>query len=208
MTPSTLTPSQTTSRSKRPFSICVYCGSRPGRNAEYKNQAQALGEAIAARGWRLVYGGGHVGLMGTVADAVLSAGGKVLGVIPTRLIEREVEHKHLTELVIVETMHERKKRMAEEADIFIALPGGIGTLEEFFEVWTWRHLGYHDQPIGLLNVEGFYDPMLHFLQQAQDEGFMDANQTSMVKTESDAIRLLDLLAVQTVTSLPDDYRLI
>lgn len=190
----------------RPISVCVYCGSRPGRQTTYGRQAELIGESIGSRGWRLVYGGGQAGLMGTVADAALAAGGRVLGVIPTRLIEREVQHKGLTELAVVQTMHERKQRMAAEADMFVALPGGIGTFEEFFEVWTWRHLNYHDQPIGLLNVEGFYDPMLRFLDNVQGEGFMDANQRQFVTVESDPIKLLDRLLEQTRDSQPDDYR--
>ncbi len=176
------------------LSICVYCGSRHGHLPSYRDAAVALGSAIAARGWRLVYGGGNVGLMGTVADAALAAGGEVIGVIPERLLAREVGHQDLTQLHVVQTMHERKQRMAELADAFIALPGGIGTLEELFEVWTWRHLGYHDQPIGLLNVAGFYDPLLAFLRQAEGAGFIDAQQQAMLSVEADPALLLGQLA--------------
>ena len=148
------------------FSVCVYCGSRHGHDPRYTEAAVALGREIGRRGWQLVYGGGNVGLMGEVANATLEAGGRVVGVIPELLLAKEVGHRHLTELHVVHTMHERKKRMAELAHAFVALPGGIGTLEELFEVWTWRHLGYHDQPIGLLNVAHFYDPLLAFKKRA------------------------------------------
>jgi uncharacterized protein (TIGR00730 family) len=135
-------------------SICVYCASRTGASAAYAAAAKAVGSEIGRRGWRLVYGGGRAGLMGVVADAALAAGAQVVGVIPTSLMERELGHTGLTELHVVETMHERKLRMAESSDAFVALPGGIGTFEELFEVWTWRQLGYHDKPLGLLNVDG------------------------------------------------------
>ena len=136
------------------MNICVYCGSRPGVVPAYAQAARDLGQAIARQGHGLVYGGGNVGLMGIVADAVLAAGGPVVGVIPEALVQREVGHQGLSEQHVVPDMHVRKRMMAERADAFIALPGGIGTLEELFEVWTWRQLGYHDKPIGLLNVAG------------------------------------------------------
>jgi uncharacterized protein (TIGR00730 family) len=188
------------------LSICVYCGSRFGGSPAFLAAAQALGRLIGERGWRLVYGGGHVGLMGATADAALAAGGEVIGVIPERLMNKEVGHRALTELHVVPTMHERKRLMAEKADAFIALPGGIGTLEELFEVWTWRHLGYHDQPIGLLNVEGFYDPLLAFMAHTRQSGFIDDSQQAMLTVDSDPTRLLDRLAEEAARAQrPDDF---
>ncbi|MCD2344645.1 TIGR00730 family Rossman fold protein [Ideonella azotifigens] len=184
----------------RPFSVCVYCGSRHGSDPAFTEAARTLGRLIAERGWRLVYGGGRVGLMGEVADAALAAGGSVLGVIPQRLEAREVGHTGLTELVVVPTMHARKQAMAEAADAFIALPGGLGTLEELFEVWTWRHLGYHDQPIGLLNVGGFYDLLLGFLQQTEASGFVDAGQQALLQVQADPQALLSQIAAASVIS--------
>ena len=178
----------------QPFSVCVYCGSRFGERPAYTQMAQALGTAIGARGWRLVYGGGKVGLMGTVADATLAAGGPVLGVIPDSLMRREVGHGGLTELQVVQTMHQRKHMMAEQADAFVALPGGIGTLEELFEVWSWRHLGYHGKPLALLDVEGFYQPLLQFLRHARAEGFVSAEQAGMLTVHTEVTDLLDSLA--------------
>jgi uncharacterized protein (TIGR00730 family) len=178
----------------RPFSVCVYCGSRHGRLPAYTAAARALGAAIGARGWRLVYGGGNVGLMGEVADATLAAGGTVLGVIPERLLQREVGHRGLTELVVVQNMHQRKMRMAEEADAFVALPGGIGTFEELFEMWSWHHLGYHGKPLGLLEVDGFWAPLLDFLRRTVDAGFMDDGQMAVLSTHTAPQALLDALA--------------
>lgn len=187
-------------------SICVYCGSRLGASPEYVAAARELGRSIAARGWRLVYGGGNVGLMGATADAALGAGGEVIGVIPERLVGLEVGHRGLSQLHVVPTMHDRKRMMAEQADAFVALPGGIGTLEELFEVWTWRHLGYHDQPIGLLNVAGFYDPLLQFMRNTQDAGFVDASQQSMLSVARDPAALLDQLASEMRRpGQPDDF---
>ncbi len=188
------------------FSVCVYCGSRHGARDEYTQAARAVGEQIGLRGWQLVYGGGNVGLMGEVADATLAAGGRVVGVIPRTLMEREVGHRHLHELHVVETMHERKKAMAERADAFLALPGGIGTMEELYEVWTWRQLGYHDQPIGLLNAAGYYDPLLAFMSNMVDEGFLSRSQLETVQTGNDATSLLDLLHGQAEKARhPDDF---
>jgi uncharacterized protein (TIGR00730 family) len=186
--------------------VCVYCGSREGQNPAYAEAAHALGTALGAGGHRLVYGGGRAGLMGVVADATLAAGGEVIGVIPTSLVDRELGHRGLTELHVVDTMHQRKQMMAERADAFVALPGGIGTFEEIFEVWTWRHLGYHDQPLGLVNVGGYYDALLAFLQRALDDGFVSPAQTAMLTVEADPVRLLHRL-LQTVpaASGPDDY---
>ena len=137
-----------------PLSLCVYCGSRKGDDPAFEAAARAVGSAIAERGWRLVYGGGRTGLMGSVADAALAGGGEVIGVIPRALVGRELGHAGLTELIVVDTMHERKRLMAERSDAFVALPGGIGTFEELFEVWTWLQLGYHDKPVGAAQRRG------------------------------------------------------
>jgi uncharacterized protein (TIGR00730 family) len=188
------------------FSVCVYCGSRFGGSANFRAAAEALGQAIGQRGWRLVYGGGNVGLMGAVADAALAAGAEVVGVIPERLVALEVGHQGLSTLHVVPSMHDRKRLMAELADAFIALPGGIGTLEELFEVWTWRHLGYHDQPIGLLNVDGFYDGLLAFMRHTEASGFVDASQQAMLSVATAPGPLLDGLAAQASRALgPDDF---
>ncbi len=175
------------------LTVCVYCGSRPGDQQAYVQASRALGTGIGRRGWQLVYGGGNVGLMGVVADAALAAGTAVTGVIPESLMRREVGHRGLTELHVVQTMHERKQRMAERAGAFVALAGGIGTLEEFFEVWTWRQLGYHARPIALLNTAGFYDGLLSFLRRTVDEGFLAADQLGSILVESDPEVLLDRL---------------
>jgi uncharacterized protein (TIGR00730 family) len=188
------------------LSVCVYCGSRFGGSAAFRAAAEATGRSIGERGWRLVYGGGNVGLMGAVADAALAAGAEVVGVIPERLVGREVGHRGLTTLHVVETMHERKRLMAELADVFVALPGGIGTFEELFEVWTWRHLGYHDQPIGLLNVEGFYDPLLAFMRQTEAAGFVDGSQQAMLTVGVEPVELLNRLAAEAGRATrPEDF---
>lgn len=188
------------------FSICVYCGSRHGAQAAYTDAARVLGAAIGARGWQLVYGGGKVGLMGEVADATLAAGGRVVGVIPESLKRREVGHAGLHELHVVPTMHVRKQMMAERAQAFIALPGGIGTLEELYEVWTWRQLGYHDQPIGLLNVGGYYDDLLRFMDRSVSEGFLSSDQRNnlVVGTEPEAL-LLQLAGLAQSSGAKDDF---
>ncbi len=175
------------------FSLCVYCGSREGASPYYAEAAVAVGRWIAGQGGQLVYGGGHNGLMGLMADACLAAGGRVIGVIPKALVEKEWAHTGCTELHVVENMHERKRIMAEHADAFLALPGGIGTFEEFFEVWTWRQLGYHDKPVGLLNLNGYYDSLLDFLASSVREGFMNAGQMSLIRTGPDITPLLEAL---------------
>jgi uncharacterized protein (TIGR00730 family) len=181
--------------SKR-FSVAVYCGSRHGEQAAYTAAARALGGAIGSRGWQLVYGGGKVGLMGEVADATLAAGGRVVGVIPESLKQAEVGHLGLHELHVVPTMHVRKQMMAERSDAFIALPGGIGTLEELYEVWTWRQLGYHRKPIGLLNTSGYYDDLLRFMRHSVEQGFLSAPQHELLHVGQDAEALLLKMAAQ------------
>jgi uncharacterized protein (TIGR00730 family) len=172
------------------FSLCVYCGSRAGTAAEFATAAAAVGRWIGEHGGQLVYGGGNNGLMGVMADAALAAGGWVVGIIPNTLVEKEWAKFDCTELHVVDNMHERKRMMAERADAFLALPGGIGTFEEFFEVWTWRQLGYHDKPVGLLNMNGYYEPMLAFLQSSVQHGFMSDWQMDLVRVGSDVATLL------------------
>lgn len=175
-------------------SLCVFCGSSPGNLPEYGAEARRLGALLAARGVRLVYGGGRVGLMGEVADAVLAAGGQAVGVIPQALWEREVGHTGLTELHVVESMHQRKAMMAELSDAFVALPGGIGTLEELFEIWTWGQLGIHRKPYALLDVAGYFQPLVAFLDHAVDRGFVRPAHRAMVLVDTDPASLLDRLA--------------
>ncbi len=189
------------------FSLCVYCGSRSGQREAYLEAAREVGRQIAQRGWQLVYGGGNVGLMGALADAALAHGARVVGVIPKSLFQREVAHLALDEQLVVDTMHQRKQAMAERADAFLALPGGIGTLEELYEVWTWRHLGYHDQPIGLLNAGGFYDGLLAFMRHTVAEGFLSPVQLESLRAGENAGVLLDELEALARQSLrPDDFR--
>ena len=172
------------------FSLCVYCGSRPGAHPAFIDTARAVGHWIGSHGGQLVYGGGRNGLMGVVAEATLAAGGRVVGIIPKALVEKEWAHHGCTELQVVDTMHERKRLMAERADAFLALPGGIGTFEEFFEVWTWRQLGYHDKPVGLLNVVGYYDGLMAFLRTGVEEQFMGSWQMELIRVGDDAATLL------------------
>ena len=173
--------------------MCVYCGSRPGEQPHFAAAATAVGQWIGQRGGQLVYGGGRTGLMGTVAQATREAGGRVVGIIPKALVDRELANTLCDELHIVDTMHERKAMMGERADAFIALPGGIGTFEELFEIWTWRQLGYHDKPLGILNVERYYDGLLGFLAHSVREGFMSEWQMRLMHTLSDPETLLDWL---------------
>ena len=175
------------------FSICVYCGSRPGERPEFSQAAQAVGQWIGRHGGQLVYGGGRTGLMGTVAEATRLAGGRVVGIIPKALVDKELANPLCDELHVVDTMHERKAMMGERADAFISLPGGIGTLEELFEIWTWRQLGYHDKPVGILNVNGYYDALLAFLAHSVREGFMGDWQMDLVRTGSEPTPLLEAL---------------
>lgn len=175
------------------FSVCVYCGSRPGELPAYRAAAQSLGKWIGHHGAQLVYGGGHNGLMGVIADATMAAGGRVVGIIPEALVAKEFAKTDCSELHVVQTMHERKRMMAERADVFVALPGGIGTFEELFEVWSWRQLGYIDKPIGLLNVGGYYDPMLQFLQHSVRAGFVSDWQQTLVRVSERLEELMPAL---------------
>jgi uncharacterized protein (TIGR00730 family) len=174
-------------------SFCVFCGSSPGARVEYREAADALGRVMAAEGIRLVYGGGHVGLMGVVADAVLAAGGDVVGVITEGLQAREVGHSRLPDLRVVATMHERKALMASLADAFVALPGGAGTLDEFFEAWTWLQLGIHRKAVGLLNVAGYYDSLLAFLDRGVADRFIRAEYLDALVVDDDVRRLVERL---------------
>jgi uncharacterized protein (TIGR00730 family) len=169
---------------------CVFSGSSWGTGEEYAQTADRLGALLVQAGIGLVYGGASVGLMGTVADAVLRAGGEVIGVIPQSLVDKEVAHNGLRDLRITSSMHERKALMAELSDGFIALPGGIGTLEELFEIWTWAQLGHHKKPCGLLNVKGFYDGLNSFLDNVVNESFLKATHRNMLLCEQDPIALL------------------
>ncbi|UFS71907.1 TIGR00730 family Rossman fold protein [Geomonas sp. RF6] len=171
-------------------SICVYCGSSPGRLDAYAASARALGAVLAGNNIRLVYGGAKVGIMGMLADTVLSLGGEVVGVIPEALVAKEVAHQGLTTLHVTGSMHERKMLMADLSDGFVALPGGIGTLEELFEVWTWAQLGFHHKPCGLLNVAGYYDGLAAFLDHAVAEQFVQNAQRAMLIVEQTAGELL------------------
>ncbi|MGH6925732.1 MAG: TIGR00730 family Rossman fold protein [Propylenella sp.] len=171
-------------------SVCVFCGSSAGNRGAYAEAARALGRTLAERSLRLVYGGAMVGLMGALADAALAAGGEVIGVIPVALVEREIAHAGLTEIHHVKSMHERKAMMADLSDAFLALPGGMGTLEELFEIWTWAQLGHHKKPVGILNVERYFDPLLAFIEQQCREGFMRREHCDMLVVESDPARIL------------------
>jgi uncharacterized protein (TIGR00730 family) len=172
------------------FSVCVYCGSKPGNDPQFARVATEVGQWIGHHGGQLVYGGGRNGLMGIVADSARAAGGRVVGIIPRALVEREWAHEGCDELHIVETMHERKRMMMERADAFVALPGGIGTFEELFEVWAWRQLGYHDKPIGILSSQGYYTSMMAFMQQVVRDGFMGDWQMDLVQAGEEAAPLL------------------
>jgi len=174
--------------------ICVFCGSSPGRRPEYRAAAAALGQAMVRRRAGLVFGGGHVGIMGAVADAVLGAGGEAIGVIPRGLQERELAHGGLTRLLVVDTMHQRKATMAEFSDAFIALPGGMGTLEETTEVLTWAQLGIHAKPVGLLDVAGYWAPLVSMLDHAVEEGFLRPDQRALLLVEREVEPLLDRMA--------------
>jgi uncharacterized protein (TIGR00730 family) len=173
--------------------VCVFCGSSSGVAAAYVDAARAFAREAVRCGVRLVYGGASVGLMGALADATLEAGGEIIGVIPRALVDREIAHSGLTELRVVETMHERKATMAALADAFVALPGGLGTLEELFEIWTWGMLGLHDKPYGILDVGGYYAPLILFLDHACHEGFIRPAQRAMLTVRDSPVELLAAL---------------
>jgi uncharacterized protein (TIGR00730 family) len=173
--------------------ICIYCGSSPGRKASYVNAARELAAIIVEHNIGLVYGGAHIGVMGAIADEVLRLGGQAVGVIPKALMHKEVVHEHLTELYVTHSMHERKTRMAELADGFIALPGGIGTLEELFEIWTWAQLGFHQKPCGLLNVEGYFDGLINFLDYSVQEEFIRLSHRNLLLIEAEPLKLIELV---------------
>lgn len=173
--------------------LCVFCGSSSGQDPVYLEAARSLGEAMAARGIDLVYGGASVGLMGAVADAALGRGGHVIGVMPQALVDKEIAHRGLSDLRVVGSMHERKALMAELADGFIALPGGLGTFEELFEVWTWAQLGYHRKPCALLNAGGFYDKLTDFLDDVVERGFVKPIHRSMLIVENEPAALIDAI---------------
>jgi len=184
------------------FSVCVYCGSRSGALPAYAEVARQVGQWIGQHNGQLVYGGGKNGLMGLVAQATADAGGRVVGIIPTALQTIENTRTACDELHVVDTMHERKHMMAERADVFLALPGGIGTFEELFEVWTWRQLGYHDKPIGLLNTEGYYDGLLSFTQSSVTAGFLSDWQMALIRSGTEPTALLREL-VEAAGFAPD-----
>jgi uncharacterized protein (TIGR00730 family) len=185
--------------------VCVFCGSSNGVREEYLAAARLMGTSLAKRGLGLVYGGGRVGLMGVMANAALAEGGEVIGVIPQSLVDKEVGHTALTDLRIVRTMHERKALMVELSDAFIALPGGAGTMDEFFEILTWAQLGFHRKPCALLNVATYYDPLLAFMDHAVREGFIRAEHRDLIRVDNDPDRLLDTLATYT-PPLVDKWR--
>lgn len=173
--------------------IAVFCGSKLGQSSASRVAAERCGRALAERGVGLVFGGGHIGLMGVVADAAIAAGGETIGVIPQSMVESELAHTGLTRLEVVDTMHQRKARMAELADAFLALPGGYGTLDELFEILTWAQLRLHAKPIGLCNVAGYFDPLLGWVQKALDEGFLAGKHRRLLLTAGDPVELIDLL---------------
>ncbi len=173
--------------------LCVFCGSRQGRLAAYAAAARELGGELARRGLGLVFGGGHIGLMGVVADAVLAAGGEVIGVIPRSLVDKELAHPQVRDMRIVDTMHQRKAIMADLSEAFAALPGGYGTADEFFEMLTWAQLGIHHKPVGLLNTAGFFDPLLAWIDRTVRDGFVKPSNRALVRSAKDVNELLDVL---------------
>jgi hypothetical protein len=183
-------------------SICVFCGSSYGALEAYADVARDTGRVIAEQGYTLVYGGAKVGLMGTVADAALEASGKVIGVLPRSLMDKEIGHEGLSELHLVDSMHERKAMMADLSDAFIALPGGVGTLEEIFEVWTWGQLGYHKKPCGFLNVEGYYDHLITFLDHQTQQGFTKQVMRDMAQLASSPLEMIRLFENYAPPSAP------
>ena len=186
--------------------ICVYCGSSRGEDSVYAKAAEALGKEIAYNNNTLVYGGAKIGLMGILANTVLAEGGSVIGVMPDNLADLEIAHDGLSELFLCQDMHARKKKMSELSDGFIAMPGGLGTLDEFFEIWTWAQLGIHSKPIGIFNVDSYFDPMIFFIEKAISAGFIKPGHTSSLIIEDQAKNLVKLVNVEryeTVTKVPD-----
>jgi len=181
--------------------VCVFCGSAAGNRQSYQRAAIEIGTALVRHNFELIYGGGHVGLMGRVADSVLLNGGRAIGVMPEHLVAKEIAHKGLTELRVVASMHERKALMEQLSDAFVALPGGYGTFEEFCEMLTWGQLGLHRKPCGLLNVDGFYDPLIDLFERAVSEGFIHAEHRRLVLDDSDSNRLIERLREYTPPSL-------
>ena len=187
--------------------ICVYCGSSRGEDSVYAKAAEALGREIARNNNTLVYGGAKIGLMGILADTVLAEGGSVIGVMPNNLADLELAHDGLSELFLCQDMHARKKKMSELSDGFIAMPGGLGTLDEFFEIWTWAQLGIHSKPIGIFNVDSYFDPMIFFIEKAISAGFIKPGHTSSLIIEDQAKNLVKLVNVEkyeTVTKVPNE----
>jgi len=180
------------------MNVCVFCGSSSGTDVAYADAARDVGRLLARGGHTLIYGGGNIGLMGVLADSVLQSGGKVIGVIPEFLMNREVGHSGLTDLVIVPSMHERKKQMADMADVFVALPGGWGTLDEFAEILTWRQLGLIDQPVGLLNTDSFFSPLVEQMKRMSSKGFLHPANLQFLVVENSPSKLLTTLGVVTV----------
>ena len=187
--------------------ICVYCGSSRGEDSVYAKAAEALGREIACNNNTLVYGGAKIGLMGILADTVLAEGGSVIGVMPNNLADLEIAHDGLSELFLCQDMHARKKKMSELSDGFIAMPGGLGTLDEFFEIWTWAQLGIHSKPIGIFNVDSYFDPMIFFIEKAISAGFIKPGHTSSLIIEDQAKNLVKLVNVEkyeAVTKVPNE----
>ena len=182
--------------------VCVFCAANPGSHPQYVERAAAMGRHLAQSKRRLVYGGGRTGLMGALADAALDAGGEVIGIMPRHLVDREVAHTELSELRVVSSMHERKALLAELSDGFLAMPGGLGTLEELFEIWTWGQLGLHSKPYGLLQVEGFFTPLLDFLDQAVTAGFIRAANREMLVVDDDPAALIARMEAARVPPVP------
>lgn len=185
--------------------ICVYCGSSPGRRDDYAEGARAFAGELVARDLGLVYGGASVGIMGTVANAVLDLNGRVTGVIPQALREKELAHPGISEMHVTASMHERKMKMAQLSDGFVAMPGGVGTLEELFEIWTWAQLGWHGKPCALFNVAGYYDGLIRFLDHATGEGFLKPPHRGMLIVESDPGLLLERMAAYRSTAVPRQW---
>ncbi len=182
--------------------ICVFCAASPGLNPTYGDRAADMGRFLAESGRRLVYGGGCTGLMGALAEAALAAGGEVVGIMPRHLVDREVAHANLTELIVVNSMHERKAFLAEMSDGFLAMPGGLGTMEELFEIWTWGQLGLHRKPYGLFEVNGFFTPLLSFLDHAVTEGFIRPEYRRQLVVESDPASLIARMEAMEPPALP------